>query len=232
MTNPGAIADLIGTALTTNTGPEDLAMYTGTVQSWDPTTGVNAIMVNGVILSNLRSLQGGIPVSYTPGDTVMLMRKQTQYFILGKVAAPGGLAGSAVASQRVATLSTVGPQGFGDIAGSFGPEVSVYIGSSRRCLVVHSCEIAVSQASGFQGVVVSGASSIAVETGVTDAFLGFNNSGNTYSISQSCTASCLVTAANGLRQGLNTFTCKYKVTTIGGGTGAGFNNRVLTVIPL
>lgn len=227
MTSPSVIADLIGQALTTNTGPEDVAIHTGQIQSWDSQSGVNAVMVNGVILTNLKSIQGGVAVAYTAGDTVMLVRKQTQYFILGKVTAPGGSAGSAIQSQRVASLQTVTATSFGDLAGSFGPEVSVYIGSSRRCLVIHSCEITISGAAaagGFQAIQVSGASSIAVETGVTDAYwVGPIGTDGTFS------ATCLVTEVNGLRTGLNTFTCKYKKT----GTGTvQVNNRVLTVIPL
>jgi hypothetical protein len=226
VTSPSVIADLIGQALTTNSGPEDVAIHTGQIQSWDTQSGVNAVMVNGVILTNLKSIQGGLAVSYTAGDTVMLVRKQTQYFILGKVTAPGGSAGSAIQSQRVASLQTVTSTSFGDLAGSFGPEVSVYIGSSRRCLVIHSVEITISNnpAGGWQAVQVSGASSIAVETGVTDAYWsGPGSTDGTFS------ATCLVTEFNGLRTGLNTFTCKYKKT----GTGTvQVNNRVLTVIPL
>ncbi len=78
---------------------------------------------------------------------------------------------------------------------------------------------------GFQAVQVSGESSLAVETAVTDAYLK-----GIVGTAGSAAATTFVTAANGLKQGMNTFTCKYKATVSGAQT-VQVNNRVLTVIP-
>lgn len=212
----------------------DLGFVTAQVQSWDEISGTNTVVLaGGVVISNLKSIQPGIGVQLQPGDIVGLKRVGNSYLVEGRIVTPGSGSGNLIRSARVATLVNTGAQAFGDLPGSFGPQlVNVYIGSSRRCLVIHSAELSVSQSAIFQGITVTGSSSIAVETGITDAYLSFlSGAGLGLVIDQSVTASCLVTAANGLNQGFNTFTAKYKITLSGGGTGATANNRVLTVIP-
>lgn len=212
-------------------GNSDLGWHTGVIQSWDDTSGVNSVLINDNSFTNLRVLSTGAVQPFQVGDVVGIIRVGTQYFILGKVRAPGAGAGERIASSRVNALVTqAGTAGGWVDLTSFGPSVTLYVGSSRRVLVLHSCEIAVSRAGGYQGVQVTGASSIAPETAITDAYLTYNNL-DSVSIGQSVTATTLVTAGNGLQQGQNTFTCKYKVDVAAGGTGAQFNNRVLTVIP-
>ena len=230
ISGPPALSDLgvfINEALAPPAGNgSDIGFVTATVQSWDEISGTNTVVLaGGVVISNLKSIQ--------PGDVVGLKRVGNSYLVEGRIVTPGSSSGNQIRSARVATLVNTGAQGFGDLPGSYGPElVNVYIGSSRRCLVIHSAELTVSQSSIFQGVQITGASSIAVETGVTDAYLSFiNGAGLGLQIDQSVTASTFVTAANGLNQGFNTFTAKYKITLTGTGTGAVANNRVLTVIP-
>jgi hypothetical protein len=202
---------------------------TGVIESWDELTGLNSVRVEGQSLPNLRVLSTGLVTPFQIGDVVGIEVIGTQYFILGRIRAPGAGAAERIASSRIQVQNNnVPPQAFGDLP-NHGPEVTMFIGSARRVLVVHSCEMGVNQSSGYQGVQVTGASNIAVETAITDAFLAFVGSGA--NIFQSVTATTVVTAANGLKQGVNTFTCKYKVTVSGTGTGVDFNNRVLTVIP-
>lgn len=206
--------------------------HTGIVESWDEQTGLNSINVEGQTLNNLSVLSTGAVTPFQKGDVVGIDVVGSKYFILGKIRSPGAGAAERIASSRIQVLNAnVPPQSFGDLP-NHGPEVTIYVGSARRVLVVHSCELGVSQSSAYQGVQVTGASTLAVETAITDAFLAFTGgSGLGMNIFQSVTASTVVTAANGLNQGMNTFTCKYKVTVAGTGTGADFNNRVLTVIP-
>lgn len=231
--NAASIAALMIAGMTPPSGSSDTGFHQGVIQSWDELTGLNTVKVNGVVLTNLKTIQGGIGVMYVPDDVVAIFRYQSNYFVWGKIAAPGASAATQIRSNRVAAFVNASPQAFGDLPASFGPELqNVYIGSSRRCLVVHSCEINVSQSELFQAVQVRGASTINVETGITDAFLSFlGGNGLGLQISQSVTASTVVTAANGLNQGFNTFTCKYKIAVAGTGTAAAVNNRVLTVIP-
>jgi hypothetical protein len=84
------IADLITAGMRGPTGAEDAAWHTGTVLSWDESSGVNSVLVGGTAIPNLKTVQAGIGIQFQPGDTVMIVRKQTQYFVLGKETAPGG----------------------------------------------------------------------------------------------------------------------------------------------
>lgn len=229
------LAALIAEAGQGPSGSEDLSNYTGQILAWDEISGTNVVHVNGGDIPNMRVIQSGVGVAYQVGDVVNITRRGTQWFINGKVGAPGAGAGNQIRSQRVASLRTLPLGGaFADISGSFGPEVAnVTIGSSRRCLVVHSFEVSISgstadwfaRGSAYQAVQVSGASNLAVETAITDAYakIPFASEG-------SFTASTLVTAANGLNPGLNTFTCKYRAAA-DAGLVVQVNNRVLTVIP-
>lgn len=215
------------------TGTTDLGWHTGIVLSWDEQTGVNSIQINGNVFNNLLVLSMGAVTPFQPGDVVGIIRVRTQYFVLGKTRAPGAGAGERIASSRVAQLTIVPPGGsMADLAGSFGPSVTLNIGSSRRALVIHSCEIifsgsstALDQSDGYQGVAITGATNRAAETAVTNAFLTGNLTNGA-----SVTATTLVTAADGLNQGQNTFTCKYR-SIVTASMVVQVNNRVLTVIP-
>lgn len=210
-------------------GNTDLGWHTGVVQSWDEQTGLNSIEINGNTFDNLSVLSAGSVVPFQAGDTVALMRVQSQYFILGKIRAAGaGAAERIVSAKKDLPLVVSGALTWGDLPSSYGPEVSVYIGSGRRALVLHSSGIYCSQAYGVQGVQVSGASTLAVSTAVRNAFLRNTAAPEVWTMS---TCVSLITAADGLEQGQNTFTCKYNVELFGTGTGAYFGNRSLTVIP-
>lgn len=229
------IAALITAGTTPPKGSADIGYHTGQIVSWDESSGTNVVQVQGVNLSNLKTLQGGIGILYQAGDVVGVFRFQTTYFVLGKVAAPGAGAANQIRSNRVQSLNSVPlGGGFAALSASPGPVLNnVYIGSSRRCLVVHSVEVSVfgtttdafATGTGYQGVAVSGASTMAVETAVTDAFLATRWAGQA-----SVTATTLVTAANGLNSGFHTFTCLYKASA-DTGLLVDVNNRVLTVIP-
>ncbi len=225
--------DLAPIILAQSGGPS-VGYHTGVVSAWDEQTGSNTVLINGSAFTNLRVLSTGAVTPFQGGDVVVLLRYQTSYFILGKIRAPGAAAAERIASARVASLQTVPAGGsMADLAASPGPSVTIYVGSSRRVLVIHSCEVgiegssanALESAGAYQGVAVTGASVLAAETAITNAYLEGNltNSG-------SVTATTLVTSANGLNQGLNTFTCKYRAFQNGSLVPV-VNNRVLTVIP-
>lgn len=217
---------------TQNNGNTDIGMHSGVVQTWDELTGLNSILINGNTFNNLSVLASSAITPFQTGDVVEIMRVQSQYFILGRVRAPGAGAAERIASARVASLQTV-PNGgsMADLAGSAGPSVSLYVGSARRVLVIHNCEVFIGGVvdggvgTSLQGVAVSGVSTMAAETAITNAYgSGTPGMGGSY------TATTLVTATNGLNQGLNTFTAKYRATA-GGAQSCQVNNRVLTVIP-
>lgn len=143
------------------TGDSDVALHTGKILTWDRQTGVNTVDVSGTVLSNLDSLQGGLPNSYTPGDVVLLARKQSRYFIMGRVASATGLAGSApesnVNNNSIVeyTTNTL----WADLpAPNITPSVTVYIGSSRKALVLWQSQIHAQSGAGYVAWGISGAS--------------------------------------------------------------------------
>jgi hypothetical protein len=220
------IARLMTAGLAQPTGADNTGLYTGVILTWDESSGLNTVQINGVAMSNLRTIQSGIGLIYQPGDTVMVQRKGTQYYIQGKVAAPGAGAGAQIVADQVATLETTTSATFTDLA-TFGPQVTINIGTSRRALVLVNAMVQVSSSSGFASFVVTGASSIAPDN-YRSASVGSNATGTIFSISA---GTVLLTAADGLNAGSNTFTMKYRRDVFGAGTGADFATRRITVIP-
>lgn len=213
-------------------GNSDTGFEIGQIVSWDEASGVNTITVRGTTMNNLKCIQSGIGVLYQPGDTIAVFRFQTNYFVWGKIAAPG--AGSAsqirVASDPTLVLSHSSLT-YADLAGSVGPTLTnVYIGSSRRCLVLVSAAIYGNQTYGFAGFQVSGDSIIAPGGSTRFAMAG-TSAGGVTQVGAVSTAQVLLTAADGLNQGFHTFQMKYAITKTGTGSGADFGIRTLTVIP-
>lgn len=231
------IAQLLTQAAAAPTGGEDIALHTGVVKAWDRVTGLNTITINGVDVLNLKSLQSGIANAYAVGDSVVLMRKQTQYFILGKVAAPGGAGGSSPVGNTVATsVDQADSAGaWVDLSGSPGPVVSTYIGSNRAALILWGFDYAGFQSVCEMGWQVSGANTLAPGT--------FNNTsvkaGQTSSIAPQYTTTLtasgtyLMGSTVLLNPGFTTFTAKYRVVrNTPTPQQSRISARTLTVIPL
>lgn len=237
MATASQIADLITTGIRGPTGPEDVALYTGTILSWDTLTGLNSVLINGTAIPNLKSIQPGIAARYTVGDSVIVARKQTQYFILGKVAAPGGAAASAPAGNTVGTavLQPDSAGAFIDLTGSPGPSVTTFIGSNKACLILWNFKYA-----GFQSTVEMAFETTGATNLAPAAFTAMSiTAGFTSSVAptqtQFQTASGFYLMGNTAMQaaGLTTFTSKYKVFHgTPGPTQAQVSQRSLTVIPL
>jgi hypothetical protein len=230
------IAAMLSQGSVPDSGGNAVQMHLGIIQSWDELSGVNTVAVNGVSIPNLDVIDSGLGVLYQPGDVVIIARSASKYFVWGKLGSPGAGAASTVRSASVATTVNQPLQGYGDLTGSFGPELtSVYIGSSRRCLVLVSSHIATNDSAGKMGFQVTGASSIAPTDARTAYVSGPSDTSGSAGTIASATQQVVLTAADGLNQGFNTFTAKYSITNAGGtpaGTGAIFRYRTLTVIPL
>lgn len=133
MASAAEIASLITQGTQPPQGNQDVSYHTGVVKSWDPTSGVNSVEVNGVILSNLTALQSGMGNAYLAGDVVSVIRVQTKYTILGRMSAPGGLTGGSPISLTGGDYDLEGL-----ISGSWtniptGPSFSIRVGNA--CLV-------------------------------------------------------------------------------------------------
>lgn len=205
------------------TGTTDIGYHLGVVQAYDDTTGLNSVQILGNTFDNLRVVSAGPAVSIGVGDTVIVLRYQTQYFILGRVSAPG--AGSAMrpVAARINTNETTSSTTFTDLT-TVGPTVTTYIGPRRSCIVLLSATHYQNNGSASMGFTVSGASTIPA-----DIFRAtwWNNVTNT-NTSVSVTQVIALSAADGLNQGTNTFTAKYQK---GGSLAASFDTRTITVIP-
>lgn len=244
------IAQLITQGVQGPQGSEDAAFHTGVVQTWDRLSGTNTILVNGVVLSNLRTLQTGIGLTYVPGEVVMIIRKQSQYFVMGKVTNPGNGAGSGLirsSENWVTTFNTGGSWGDNP---SFPntPTVQAYIGTSRAAIVMWTAFIYVKAGdSGFGpdvynpglaakiGFAVSGASTIAAGSfsgmeAKTELEFWNPGGGQAVQLRQTCTGFLHfgTGAASNLQSGLNTFTMKYWTSN----ANAEFGQPTLLVIPL
>lgn len=203
---------------------EQVGMRQGMLLSWDPSTGNNSVLVAGQTFTDLPVLASG-SVAMAPGDIVALQRLDNSYFILGTIrnAGTGSLQGR---SARVATLESKSAMStaWQDLT-TLGPTISdVYIGRSRQCLVLLSASMQAPSGEvclvGFQ---VSGASTV-VPAEIRGAQTGTPTP-------TTATGTILVTAADGLNEGLNTFQMKYS-TIVGGVPGdCFFADRNITVIP-
>jgi hypothetical protein len=206
-------------------GTGQLRFHQGVVVAWDVIAGTNTVRINGNPFTNLRTLMGPEANLIRAGDTVAILAYQTTYFVFGRVSAAGGdQRALGIGSGFVFTGQSTGTAPWVDLA-TPGPAIDVYIGSSRRCLVFTSAEISSTQTTGYMGFQVSGASTIGPNT-FTPASLGSSGT----SLVGTATMVSVVSAANGLNEGVNTFTAKYGCLS-SGGTIATFLSRRLTVLP-
>lgn len=239
MASASDIAALMVAGMAPPAGNSDIGFHQGVVQSWDEITGVNTVIVNGTSLSNLKALSIGAGIVLTPGDTVGLLRFQSTYFILGRVAAPGAGAALGTRQAYVATTESTSTTTYTNLA-TVGPSLSgVYVSSARRAMVLITAQVAAGNCYGYASVEVSGASAIPASDANTPLSMGgfdmvdTSNLGRVFSAGTATTVQ-IYDAGAGLNQGLNTFTVKYKKATTGSWVSSAdpqFSRRRIVVIP-
>lgn len=139
MASAAEIADLITQGIRGPVGPEDSAWHVGKILSWSSSTGLNTVFVNGSTLTNLKALAPSIGTEYTAGQDVLIIRKQTQYVIIGPVTTPGSV-GSTPPTQVDGVGGTLSPAAganvFRDLDGGAGlsPSFNVKLAPRQRCL--------------------------------------------------------------------------------------------------
>ena len=238
MTIAGQIADLITPGIVGGIGDQDFSLVQGRVVSWDRLTGLNTVEVNGGFITNVSALHSGIPTWFNAGDSVQLVRKQSRYFILGKVASPGGTAGSSVQFRTRTDSSTINNTSgaWVDLPSTGGAlSLDVYVSSSRAVLVLWGADISCNNSIGEVGWAISGATTLAPGSYNNTTVKNSANSGaatSSTATSVTCTGSYVMGPGVGLNAGLNTFTLKAKVGIFGTGVSASFGNQTLTLIPL
>lgn len=215
----------------------DVGFHAGQVLAWDPDAGTNTILVLGAEMQNLQVVSSG-SVMVGTGDLVAIWRYKSTYFVMGRIAPVEQSLTPRAAVNNVTGFTTSGS--YGDLSSGAGPSVSnVYIGPSRRCLVWISAGASATD-DGFAAahVAITGASSIAPPVGTSafseGAYIGSENT--TTLTGGSASRVFLFTAADGLNQGLNTFTMKYLGVNSAGTTPTNndcfFYHRVIVVFPL
>ncbi|PRX48689.1 hypothetical protein B0I33_104507 [Prauserella shujinwangii] len=230
-----AMAGRFGPGGNPASGGGDIGFHQGVVTAWNASTGENTLTVAGGVVNNVPVLTTADSIMLNVGDVVGLLRFKSTYFILGRIAPPGG---GAAMSMRTGELSATeglstgnnDPTGTWVDLATVGPVVpDVYIGSSRRCLVLIGCAVRANNASGFMSFEVSGASTIAPPKATGLGVNNHQNGGST--VSATTSAARLLVAEDGLNEGFNTFTAKYWYTVNNNGTGCEFEARSITVFP-
>lgn len=231
----GPLDPVLTQALSSPSGPEDSGWHTGIVRSWDELSGVNVVEVNGIALTNLKSSQTGIGVQYSTGDNVLILRKQTQYVVMGLLNLPGTQSANQIRYAEVSTPEATASTTYTDLA-TVGPTLSnVLIGSARRFLLMVNCRVFVSGTvaantlvGGDMTVNITGASTLAVVGTVSGIWMG-NGVANGTGGGGHFIRTWVMTSSNGINQGLHTFTAQYR-SRLAAPT-AQFSDRNITVIP-
>lgn len=138
MATAAEIADLITQGIAGPTGPDDSGWHVGKIITWSATTGLNSVLVNNTVLTNMRALAPSIGTEYHPGQSVLIVRKQTQYFILGPVQVPGSTGSSPPNQVDAAGGVLTGTAGvWRDLdAGGVSPSFNVTLAPYQRILLM------------------------------------------------------------------------------------------------
>lgn len=177
--------------------PSSFGFSQGTVVEWDATAGTNIVRVRGVLLENLKSMIGSETGLIRVDDRVVVGRLNNSYAVFGRlddVGVPARAFG--VEYAFVTTLNN--PTASSVFQRRNGPEVSVYIGSSRRCMVTLSAEIVIANNVERMSFQVAGASTIAAQVWRS---LAISSASSEFQASRVI----MLDAGDGLNEGLNKF---------------------------
>ena len=242
LNSPDVLATLLARTVGGSIDQPELGFHQGIVLVWDQMSGTNTVMIAGTPIDNVPILAAG-SVLIGAGDVVGVLRVRTQYFILGRISI---LSQSlTIRTDYVAATSFAPGATYTNLNTTVGPTVTdVYIGPSRRCIVFLSCFASATDegyaAMHFQ---VTGASTINPPTGASafskGAFCGSVVAGagtDPTMVGASASRQFILTQADGLNTGLNTFQAKYLGCNDAGGTPTNndcqFSERVIIVMPL
>lgn len=207
--------------------PPELGLRQGVVIAWDSITGENVVRLGGVDLTDLPTLASTGTVLLGPGDVVGLLRYRSTWFVLGRIGVPGQGAIGIRAATVVAEESTTSAS-YTDLA-TPGPVLNdVLIGSTRRSIVFIEGSASVIDGLAVMSFSVTGASSIVAGGVPAPASIGVPTAGQ---VVGSISAFTVLTAADGLNQGLNTFTVKYGLFSTANGDPAIFKDRKIALFP-
>lgn len=214
-------------------GEPDVGFHTGEVLAWNQSAGTNTIRVLGVPMNNLQVVAAG-SVMVGVGDLVAIWRYKSTLFVMGRIAPVDQTlrVRYAVGTDDDNWVDTgSGPGPWYNLNHGNVPTISdVYIGPSRTCIVWLSCAIAGNtDLAGEAHIQVTGVSSVALPDPTVDGrSMGAIGGGP---VQVGAHRIFVLTATDGLRQGLSTFQVKYRKFT-SSVDDAFFSNTVLVVLPL
>lgn len=206
-----------------DTGNTDIGYHTGVVTAWDDLTALNTVTIDGNEFNNLRVITPGPAINIETGDVVVIVRIKTQYFIWGKVAAPGASAAIRSVSDFRTAPADITDTEYVDFPGDPGPTVSTYVGPSGKVLVSISCQVLSNN-----GAIAGGEMSFAIRGANNEDAAGFRAAMASVDVSFQVTATNTVQVID-LVPGVTTFTAQYRSQF---GNAVNFSNRSLVVIPM
>ncbi len=238
-----AMAQMLAQAMAGPRGASDLTMMTGSVVSWDdfsdPPT--NQILVNGAVLNNLRAMGAGVGTSYQSGDTVLIMRRATQYVIMGRISQVGGSQMSRPASDYKGGGNLSGAVGTWrdlDAGATVSPSVTVRAPAGGNCMIFYGSTVSGNNSNIEMGPQVSGASTMAagslpgmtIQSGQNNVANGgpswFQNPFGLYNFRDG-----FGTSGSRFRYGVNTFTLKFKLTLYNNGVSIQASSPFIFAFP-
>lgn len=227
---------------------QDVRFRQGVVQSWNPLTAQNTVLIGSTVLVDLPVLNTSEALVLAAGDVVSVavigdMAGARTYGIWGRMTIPGS-AGAATALRALGVYAqfdtnngSTTTNGYVDLTGAtVGPQVTAPIGNSGRVKVTISCQmestfdptLGAKCAMGFE---LGGANTLAAAN--DKALVWFNSLTGAPAVG--ITQHFIMRAAyvhylSGLTAGDTTFTAKYSSGS--SGTTANFSDRTIIVEPL
>lgn len=184
---------------------EPLAYHKGVVVTWDAIAGTNSVKVLETVHDNVPAIVDAESAFLRSGDTVNMLRVGNTYLVIGRSKAAG-------ADQRAGTLfsaavGSISAPGSTAYEVRNGPSVDVVVGSSRRARVHISAAIALPGANTeWIALQVSGPSTPTIAP-IDGRALKL---GAGAAMELQATRTLIVTAADGLGAGVNTFQTMHK----------------------
>jgi hypothetical protein len=222
----------------------------GVVQSWDPVTANNTVLVGNTVMTDLPVLNTSEALLLAAGDTVSIVvvgddtGGARSYGIWGRMTIPGtSQAASALRALQVyaefdtTNGSTTSALTFTDLTGtSAGPAVTAPIGATGRVKVTLSAHMESTfdpslGALCAMGVDIAGANTLpASGNGSLTMYNSLTGAPYPGTLQHYILRASYTQYFDGLTPGLTTFTCKY--TSGSSGTTAQFADRTIIVEPL
>lgn len=220
--------------------PAGMGFRQGIIVEWNPLTAENTVDVGGTLMTNLTVFNTSEIKVLAPGDTVgvaVVGQNAKTFGILGRMLIPGTAdaakiidtmrGGSVVADFVEADAAFTGEQATpADLPGSFGPQLTVTVGSSGRLLVIGSAKI--DSSNGVNAQMFAQVNSVPVtfrHLMATSALIQADANDLTVGSAQ-------VREYTGLTPGPVTITAKYIAEFAAPGVNTWFSARALVAIPL